>query len=313
MIRSFDGICAAVAAEPVRTVAVANAGERSILQALQAAEREDVARPILIGNAARIRELAAELSSALSDAAVVDAADEITAARHAVELVRAGRADMLMKGQIHTDDFLRALLDKEIGLRAGVLMSHVFLLELRDSDRLLLVTDGAMNIAPDLAQKAQILLNAVYLANLLGNERPRVGVLAAVELVNPAMPATMDAAVLAKMSDRGQFPQCVIDGPFAMDNAISLAAARQKKIESPVAGQADILLVPDIEAGNILVKTFAFLGAGRVAGVLVGAGAPVVLSSRADSAESKMLSIATAALMANLCRSGKLKIGKVRY
>jgi phosphate butyryltransferase len=313
MIRSFKALCDAVIAEPVRTVAVAAAAERSVIEAIMLAERADIARGILVGDAARIREIAAELRYELRDEAVVDAKDEVQAARAAVELTRAGRAEMLMKGQIHTDDFLRAVLDKEVGLRSGALMSHVFILELRDSDRLLFVTDGAMNIAPDLAAKAQIILNAVYLAQLFGVERPRVAVLGAVELVNPMMGATLDAAVLAKMSDRGQFPACTIDGPFAMDNAISLAAAKQKKIESPVAGQADILLVPDIEAGNILVKTFAHLCGGQVAGVLVGAAAPIVLTSRADSVDAKMLSLAAGAMMFNMNRDGHLKIGKLRY
>jgi len=192
-------------------------------------------------------------------------------------------------------------------------MSHTFLLEVPHLNKLLLVTDGAMNIAPDLVTKAAIIMNAVYLAHLLGNPRPKVGVLAAVELVNPNMPATLDAAALSTMELRGQFPNCIVDGPFAMDNAISVEAAQIKGIPGEVAGQCDILLVPSIEAGNILVKTFSFLSGGRTAGVLTGATAPVVLTSRADDPEAKMLSIATAVLMAGLQRDSRLKIGKVHF
>ena len=176
-----------------------------------------------------------------------------------------------------------------------------------------MVTDGAMNIAPDLVTKADIIMNAVYLAHLLGNPDPKVGVLAAIELLNPKMPATLDAAALSTMAQRSQFPRCTVDGPFAMDNAISAQAAEIKGIPGEVAGQCDILVVPNIEAGNILTKTFSFLCRGRSAGVLVGATAPVVLTSRADSAEAKLLSIATAVLMAGLQRDNRLKIGRVHF
>ncbi len=192
-------------------------------------------------------------------------------------------------------------------------MSHVFLLEARSLGRLLFVTDGAMNIAPDLEQKAQIILNAVYLARAFGVEEPKVGVLAAVEVVNPKMPVTIDGAALAGMSARGQFPFCVVDGPFAMDNAVSQEAARIKGLSGPVAGLCDILLAPDIEAGNLLAKTFAFLSGGRVAGLLIGAAAPVVLTSRADSAEARLCSVAAAVLTAGMSRDGRLRIGKLRY
>jgi phosphate butyryltransferase len=170
-----------------------------------------------------------------------------------------------------------------------------------------------MNIAPDLVQKADIILNAVYLAQLLGIEEPDVAVLAATELVNPDMQATMDAAVLSKMCERRQFPACCVDGPFALDNAVSELAAQTKRIDGPVAGKADILLVPNIEAGNMLAKSFVYLAQGNVAGVLVGASAPVVLTSRADSADAKLYSIATAMLMADLRRTSRLKIGKVHF
>ena len=175
------------------------------------------------------------------------------------------------------------------------------------------ITDGAMNIAPDLVTKADIIMNAVYLANMFGLECPLVGVLAAVELVNPAMPATLDAAALAAMELRGQFPNCNVDGPFALDNAVDVLAAQVKGIKSEVAGNCDILVCPSIEAGNILAKSFSFLAGGRVAGVLVGAATPVVLTSRADSGEAKLHSIATAVLMVNMTRERHLKIGKIHF
>ncbi|MDO8586925.1 MAG: bifunctional enoyl-CoA hydratase/phosphate acetyltransferase [Armatimonadota bacterium] len=310
---SFEELPRAVCAEPPRRVAVAAANDASVIAALKQASEENVAEPVFIGDRKRITACAFDLGWDLRDDQVLDFPDEIAAAREAVRQVRDGACDIVMKGLIHTDDFLRAVLDKESGLRSGAAMSHVFVMEVPAQKMLVFVTDAAMNIAPDLVRKAEIILNAVYLANVFGFERPTVAAVAAVELVNPAMPATLDAAALAKMSDRGQFPNCVVDGPFGFDNAVSLAAAQQKNISSPVAGRADILLVPDIEAGNMLVKCFSHLAGGRTAGVLVGASAPVVLTSRADSADAKFTSIATAVLMANMHRGGKLKIGRVHY
>jgi len=296
-----------------KRVAVAAAEDLGVLTALRECQERGCASGVLMGDERRVRELAEEAGLDLSQNEVRDEPDDVKAAAKAVGLVREGKADIVMKGYIHTDDFLRAVLDKEAGLRTGSAMSHVFLLGLEEEKRVIFATDCAMNIAPDLVQKAQIILNAVYLAQLFGFARPRVAVLAAVELVNPSMPATMEAAVLAKMSERGQFPECVVDGPLALDNAISEAAAKHKKIGGPVAGKADIFLMPDIESGNIFFKSFVYLAKGRVAGVVVGAKAPVVLTSRSDSAESKKLSIAAAILMADLERKSRLKVGKVHY
>jgi len=313
MLTNFDDVLKAVEAEEPRRVAVAAANDATIIEALKRAQDADIAIPLFFGDASAIHRMAADLEWEIPEGAVADAPEPLLAAAEAVRAVRDGRADVLMKGMIHTDDFLRAVLDKERGLRTGVVMSHVFVLELSDQGRFLFVTDGAMNIAPDLVRKADIILNAVYLANVFGLEMPKVAAVAAVELVNPAMPATIDAAALAKMADRRQFPNCVIDGPLGLDNAVNVIAAKIKKIDSPVAGQADILLVPDIEAGNMLVKCFSHLGGGRTAGVLVGASAPVVLTSRADTPADKFLSIAVAVLMANIHRKGKLKVGRVHY
>ena len=311
MLKSFNDILAAVREQPRRKLAVASALSASSLWAALRAQKLDIADPLFVGPRAEMEQVAADNGLDLSTAELLDAPSELEAAAVAVRAVREGRADILGKGLLHTDDFLRAVLDKENGLRTGSLMSHVFLLGL--PERLLMVTDGAMNIAPDLTAKAEIILNAVYLANCLGNENPKVGVLAATELVNPAMQATLDAAALATMERRGQFPTCEVDGPLALDNAVSLEAARLKKIPGEIAGQCDILLAPDIEAGNMLAKSFSFLGGGKVAGVLVGAAAPVVLTSRADSDEAQMLSIAVAVLMATMQRTGRLKMGKVHY
>jgi len=313
MINSLDDVLERVKNYRAKRVAVAAADDLDALRAVRECQEAGFAQGVLVGDERRIRELGEEAGLDLKANEIHDEPDDLKAAARAVGLVREGKADIVMKGYIHTDDFLRAVLNKEEGLRAGLVMSHVFLLDVREERRVILLTDGAMNIAPDLVQKADIIMNAVYLAHLLGWARPRVGVLAAVELVNPNMPATIEAAVLAKMSERGQFPECVIDGPLALDNAVSAEAAKHKKIGGLVAGRADILVVPNIEAGNMLCKSFVYLARGRVAGVVVGAAAPVVLTSRADSAESKKLSIATAVLMADLQRTKRLKVGKVHY
>ncbi len=313
MIQTLDDIVAAVRDRPMKTVAVAVAEHESVLGAIRQAGEWGIAEAVLVGDRDEIAAEAEKAELDLAHVSVIHEPSDLRAAATATELVSSGRADILMKGQIHTDDFLRAVLNKEKGLRGGYLMSHVFILETTALGRLTMVTDGAMNIAPDLVAKAAIILNAVYLAQLLGVEEPKVGVLAATEVVNPDMQATVDAAVLSKMSERRQFPSCCIDGPFALDNAVSELAAQIKRIGGPVAGNCDILLVPAIEAGNMLAKSFVYLGGGRVAGVLVGASAPVVLTSRADTAESKLYSIATAVLMADMRRAGRLKIGKVHF
>ncbi|MCD6350566.1 MAG: bifunctional enoyl-CoA hydratase/phosphate acetyltransferase [Armatimonadetes bacterium] len=299
---------------PREPVAVAAANSAPVIAGAVQARDDNVAEPVLYGDPDKIASLASELGLDLTGVEVVNEPDDLAAAAQAVEACASGECHMLMKGHLHTDDFLRAVLKKEGGLRVpGVLMSHVFILEATAAGRLLFVTDGAMNIAPDLEQKAQILQNAVYLARCFGIEEPKVGVVAAVEVVNPKMPVTIEAAAFAGMDRRGQVPHCVVDGPFGLDNAVSSEAARIKGLGGPVAGECDILLMPDIEAGNIMAKTFAFLGGGRVAGVLVGASVPIVLTSRADTAQARLFSMATAALMSRLSRDAGLKIGKVHY
>jgi phosphate butyryltransferase len=311
---AFEDILEVIDDYPVRRVAVACAADAAVLQAVTEARDRNVAEYILVGDREEILAVAGESGVEPERARIEHQPDPLKAAALAVRLAREGEADIVMKGYIHTDDFLRAILDREKGLRAGSVMSHVFAMESRLQKRLVFLSDAAMNISPDLETKAAIILNAVHLASMFGLDRPRVAVLAAVEVVNPAMPATVEAATLAKMSERRQFSTpCVIDGPFGLDNAIDEFAARHKKVEGPVAGNADVLIVPDIEAGNVLAKSFVFMSGGDVAGVLVGAKRPVVLTSRADNARSKLFSIATAVLMTNFEREVRLKIGKVHF
>jgi phosphate butyryltransferase len=283
-----------------------------VLAAAARAEKENVADAVLVGDEAKIRALAKETGADISTTDIVNEPDVNAAARKAVQLVSSGDCHIVMKGKIHSDDFLRAVLDKEVGLRSGRMLSHAFLLEVpQPKRRLLFVTDGAMNICPNFEEKAQIATNAIGLARLFGVEQPKVAALAAVELVNPKMQATQDAAVLALMSMRGQFEHGIVEGPLALDLAVNPEAARTKGVKNAVAGQADILLVPTVESGNILVKAFSHLAGGRTAGLVLGARAPVVLTSRSDSAESKFLSIACAVYAANM-EAVRVKVGKVR-
>ncbi|HHY91790.1 MAG TPA: phosphate butyryltransferase [Firmicutes bacterium] len=276
---------------PLR-LAVAAAEDKEVLVAVKEARERGIATPLLVGREEKIGSLANEVGFDLGGVAVYDERQVAGCARRAVELVSSGQADLVMKGLMGTADILRAVLDKDLGLRTGRILSHVMLYELPGYDHLFFLTDGGMNLAPDLRQKADIVANAVETAHALGIAKPKVAVLAAVEVVNPDMPATLDAAALAQMGARGQIKGCVIDGPLALDNAISIEAAAHKGIVSPVAGAADILLVPDIEAGNLLGKAMTYFGHGKSAGMIVGARAPVVLVSRADPHETKLLSIA---------------------
>lgn len=297
MISSFAGVLAAVKNLPVRKVAVAVAQDEAVLEALQGAKAQGVADAILVGDKGKIEKVAGKLGIDAAGWHIIHEPDDIRAAYKAVQLVSSGQASVLMKGLINTADLLRAVLDKEIGLRTGRVLSHVAVYEIPGFERLLMVTDGGMNIAPGVKQKADIIDNAADLAHALGNKQPKVAVLAAVEVVNPDMPATIDAAVLAKMADRGQIKGAIVDGPLALDNALSEEAAQHKGIKSPVAGLADILLVPDIQAGNILGKSMVYIARGKMAGLIMGATAPIVLTSRADTHEAKILSLALGSIM----------------
>jgi phosphate butyryltransferase len=314
-ITRFDELLLAVKDFPRRTLAVASPEHSSVIESIRDAEKNDLADALLVGDRDLIRAAADEAEYELDPARVVHVPKRTEAAVKAVELVREGQAQIVMKGHLHTDDFLRAVVNRDKGLRTRAVMSHVFIWESTDVlGRIVFVTDAAMNIAPDLVTKADIILNAVHVAGMFGVRKPRVAVLAAVEVVNPKMPASVEATCLAKMCERRQFsPSCTVDGPLALDNALSTLAAKVKGIESDVAGMADILVVPDIESGNMLAKSFAYLTGRNLAGVVVGAAAPVVLASRADTAACKLYSIATAVLMSGFERDLELKIGKVHF
>jgi phosphate butyryltransferase len=278
-----------------RTIAVACPHDEDVLLSLHKAWQAGFVRPLLVGRRAVVERLIATLGLDDFQPEVLECGDDADAVELAVRKVRSGEAQMLMKGLVSTGTFLKGVLNKEFGLRQRPLLSHVALYEASEPQRLVLFSDVAMNIAPDLGQKAQILENAVSIAHRLGVERPKVAAIAAVETVNPEMPATVDAASLAKMSDRGQIKGCVVDGPLALDNALSVEAARHKGIASSVAGVADVMLLPDIEAGNVLYKILGLVKIWPLAATIVGASAPVVLTSRADSDETKFNSIALAA------------------
>jgi phosphate butyryltransferase len=286
-------------------IAVAAAQDEEVLEAVESARAEGLATAILIGDQASMEKIAAEKGIDLSLYLVEHEPDPAKAAASAVARVRRGDAAFVMKGLLDTSVLLKAVLNKETGLNAGRLVSHVGLAESPYYHKLFFMTDAAINIAPNLAEKTDIIRNAVDCAHALGVEVPKVALLAAVEKVNPdKMPCTVDAAVLTQMNRRGQLAGCVVDGPLALDNAISAESARIKKIESPVAGDADILVAPDIEAGNILYKCVIDLGGAQGAGLVMGAGAPVVLTSRADSAATKKASIALAVLVSASRRQG---------
>lgn len=313
LITNFRQVFEKIKSYPKKQISVAVAQDPTVLEAVIKAQKLDMADYILVGNKRQIIEIAEDNGFDIQKDKIFNEPNNLKAIKKSVELVSSNRADILMKGMVHTDDFLRGVLDREVGLRTGKIMSHVNVLESSSLDRLLFVTDGAMNINPDLDTKASIILNAIYLANIFEIEEPKVAVTTAVELANPKMPSTIDASVLAKMSQRGQFSGKIIDGPFALDNAISPSAAKHKGITGPVAGKADIIVVPSIEAGNMLGKAHVYLTGDSLAGVVVGASAPVVMTSRADTAESKLNSIATAVLMANMERTLSIKFGKVHY
>ena len=276
---------------------VAQAADETVLEAVEDARREGLAESILLGDPEEIRRAAGRAGVDLAPFELREPPAGSSLHREAARLIAAGEADILMKGMTSTSDLLREVLNKEHRLVVGGrLLSHLAVYELPSYPRLLTVTDGGLNIAPDLAQKVHIVQNAIDVTRCLGVESPIAAVLAAVEAVNPAMPATVEAAALAKMAERGGFRGGRVEGPLGLDNAVSVEAARHKGIGGELAGRADILVVPDIQAGNILYKALAFLGGAQLAGVIVGARAPVVLPSRADTAACKLYSIALAAL-----------------
>jgi phosphotransacetylase len=287
---------------PVPT-AVAHPCEASALAGAVEAAQKKLIVPILVGPASKIAETAKAAGVSLSGLEVIDAPHSHASAEQAVALVREGRAEVLMKGSLHTDELLSAVVSKEKGLRTGRRISHAFIMDVPTYHKVLIVTDAAINIAPALEDKVDICQNAIDLAVSLGRDKPKVAILAAVETVNSKMPATIDAACLCKMADRGQIKGGLLDGPLAFDNAISKDAAKTKGIASEVAGDPDILLAPDLEAGNILAKQLSFLANADSAGLVLGAKVPIILTSRADSVRSRIASCAVAVQVAHARRS----------
>ncbi len=299
-MKDFTEMVDAARARGLCRAVVAQAADEAILQAVQEARRGGIIEPILVGDRAAIAETARKLSISLSGCRIVESRTPRDAAADAVRLVARGEGDILVKGLLQTADLLHAVLDREAGLSSGRTLSHVgvFLVPAseRFSEKFLLVTDAALVISPTLAQKAEIVQNAIDLAHRIGIPDPVVAILCALETVNTAMPATVDAALLAKMADRGQITGGRVEGPLALDNAVSQEAAARKGIKSDLAGRADILVAPDIEAANILYKSLVFFADAVEAGIVVGARAPIVLTSRADSARNKLYSLALGAL-----------------
>jgi phosphate butyryltransferase len=294
----FDAILAKAEPLPaIPTAVIAPEDAASLGGALLAARRTIIA-PILVGDPDRIREVAEAEGFDLAGAEIVEAKGGHAAAHAAVDLVAKGRAQALMKGRLHTDELLRACLRKERGLRAGRRLTHVFVMDVPGLDHPMLVTDAAINISPDLETKMDIVQNAIDLARSIGIEEPKVGVLSAIETVNPKLPSSVDAALLSKMAERGQITGGLVDGPLAMDNAIDLAAARTKGIRSEVAGRADVLVAPDLDAGNMLAKQLTYIAHAEGAGVVLGASVPIILTSRADGEKARLASCAVAALHA---------------
>jgi len=281
--------------EPVATAVAHPCEETALAGALEAGAMKLIT-PILVGPAGKIEEIAKRGGLKLEGIEIVDAPHSHAAAAKAVELVRQGRAELLMKGSLHSDELLSAVVARETGLRTGRRISHVFLMDVPTYHKILIVTDAAISIAPTLEDKVDICQNAIDLAISLGLAKPKVAILAAVETVNSKMPATLDAAALCKMAERGQITGALLDGPLAFDNAISKEAARIKGIQSEVAGDPDILLVPDLEAGNMLAKQLSFLAKADSAGLVLGARVPIILTSRADNVRSRIASCAIAML-----------------
>ncbi|MDA2231633.1 phosphate butyryltransferase [Bacillus cereus] len=288
------------AGKPKKTVAVAVAEDHEVIEAVAKAIKLQLAQFRLYGNQEKIMGMLQEHGLQTSEhVEVIAAMSSAEAAELSVKAVKNGEADVLMKGNIPTANILKAVLNKEWGLRKGSVLSHVAAFEVQNYDRLIFVTDAAMNIAPDVTQKAAIIQNTVEVAQAIGIDLPKVAPIAAVEVVNPAMQATIDAAMLTQMNRRGQIKDCIVDGPLALDNAVSQIAAEHKGIVSDVAGKADILLVPTIEAGNVLYKSLVYFADAKVGAMIAGAKAPIVLTSRADSAETKVYSLALAVATAS--------------
>ena len=298
MSKSFEELISKANQKTLKKVSVSNAQDEPVLQAVKAAKEQNIATAILVGDEAKIREIAASIDMDLTDFEIINEPDTEAAALKAVELVHNGKADILLKGLLETKTFLKSVLNKEVGLRTGKMLSHVCVFEIEGINRLLFFTDVAFNTYPTLADKVNIINNAVEVAHACGIECPKVAPLCAVETVNPKMQPTVDADNLTKMYEGGDFKGCQIYGPLSMDLAIDPEAAVHKGVTNPVAGHADILLFPNIDAGNITYKILVRTAKVKIGNVLVGTSAPVVLTSRSDNFQTKLNSIALATVIA---------------
>jgi phosphate acetyltransferase len=305
----YDRLIAAAQAVEAPVVAVAHPCDRSALESALDAAHLGLMTPILVGPEARIRAAAAAADLDISSLELVATEHSHASAQRAVQLVREGRAAALMKGSLHTDELMGAVVQAEGGLRTARRLSHCFVMDVPGFPEPLIVTDAAVNIAPTLADKVDIAQNAIDLAHILAFEEVRVAILSAVETVNPKIPSTIEAAALCKMADRGQITGALVDGPLALDNAVSIAAAQVKELKSPVAGRANVLLVPDLETGNVLAKSLTFMAGADAAGIVLGAKVPVILTSRADSVQARLASCAVAALIAHSKLAGAKLLG----
>lgn len=298
----YDRLVAVAQSLPTLKVAVAHPCDPASLGAVFEAAGLGLIEPILVGPQAKIKAAAEAIGKDVSQMRIVDAPHSHAAAEAAVDLVRSGQAEALMKGSLHTDELMGAVVRREGGLRTARRISHCFVMDVPTHETALIITDAAVNIAPTLEDKAHIVQNAIDLARALRVDPVRVAILSAMETVNPKVPSTIEAAALCKMADRGQITGGILDGPLALDNAIDLGAAKIKKIQSPVAGQANVLVVPDLEAGNMLAKSLTFLADADAAGIVLGARVPIILTSRADSTITRLASCAVASLVADAQR-----------
>jgi phosphate butyryltransferase len=298
LITDFEKLLEKAKTQKTMKLAVAAAQDEEVLMAVHEAYSMGIAEPILVGDGACIKDIAARLKIDIKEFEIIDVPDLKEAARQAVSLVSSGRAQFVMKGILGTADLLKAVLDKEIGLRGKNLLSHVMVYKVPAYHKLIFLTDGGMNIAPSLEEKKQIIENAVLVCKALGLDQPKVAALTAVEKVNDKMQATVDAAKLKEMSDAGEFGDAIVDGPLSFDLAFSKEAAKHKGVESPVAGETDVLLVPAIEVGNGIGKCMTYFANSESAGVVMGAKAPIVLVSRADTHKAKLYSIALGSVVA---------------
>jgi phosphate acetyltransferase len=298
----YERLIAACKGLPPTPTAVAYPCDASSLEGALEAAKLGLIAPILVGPVERIKAVAAKSRLDLGGCEIVDAADSHAAAAKVVEQVRLGRAEALMKGSLHTDELMAAVVKRDTGLRTARRISHCFIMDVPGHDTPLIITDAAVNVAPTLEDKVDIVQNAIDLARALGAPEVRVAIISAMETVNPKVPSTVEAAALCKMADRGQITGAILDGPLALDNAINLKAAQVKKIDSPVAGRANVLVAPDLEAGNMLAKSLTFLAGADAAGIVLGTRVPVILTSRADTVLTRLASCAVAALVAKARR-----------